>query len=67
MDKNTESIIDVVTVDEKKNKTKKTIIKVVSIFSASAIGLCALGGVVLYNIIGIFYIKLYNIDVHIYI
>ena len=32
MDKNTESIIDVVTVDEKKNKTKKTIIKVVSIF-----------------------------------
>ena len=28
MDKNTESIIDVVTVDEKKNKTKKTIIKV---------------------------------------
>ena len=51
MDKNTESIIDVVTVDEKKNKTKKTIIKVVSIFSASAIGLCALGGVVLYNIV----------------
>ena len=33
------------------NKTKKTIIKVVSIFSASAIGLCALGGVVLYNIV----------------
>lgn len=32
MDKNTENIIDVVTVDEKKNKTKKTIIKVVSIF-----------------------------------
>ena len=28
MDKNTENIIDVVTVDEKKNKTKKTIIKV---------------------------------------
>ena len=47
MDKNTENIIDVVTVDEKKNKTKKTIIKVVSIFSASVIGLCALGGVVL--------------------
>ena len=35
----------------KKNKTKKNIIKVVSIFSASAIGLCALGGVVLYNIV----------------
>ena len=35
MDKNTENIIDVVTVDEKKNKTKKNIIKVVSIFSAS--------------------------------
>ena len=51
MDKNTENIIDVVTVDEKKNKTKKNIIKVVSIFSASAIGLCALGGVVLYNIV----------------
>ena len=51
MDKNTENIIDVVTVDEKKNKTKKTIIKVVSIFSASVIGLCALGGVVLYNIV----------------
>ena len=48
---NTENIIDVVTVDEKKNKTKKNIIKVVSIFSASAIGLCALGGVVLYNIV----------------
>ena len=32
MDKNTENIIDVVTVDEKKNKTKKNIIKVVSIF-----------------------------------
>ena len=29
MDKNTENIIDVVTVDEKKNKTKKNIIKVV--------------------------------------
>ena len=42
MDKNTENIIDVVTVDEKKNKTKKTIIKVVSIFSASVIGLCVL-------------------------
>ena len=51
MDKNTENIIDVVTVDEKKNKTKKNIIKVVSIFSASVIGLCALGGVVLYNIV----------------
>ena len=63
MDKNTESIIDVVTVDEKKNKTKKTIIKVVSIFSASAIGLCALGGVVLYNIIGIFYIPNYSVAI----
>ena len=27
MDKNTENIIDVVTVDEKKNKTKKNIIQ----------------------------------------
>ena len=51
MDKNTENIIDELTVDEKKNKTKKTIIQVVSIFSASVIGLCALGGVVLYNIV----------------
>ena len=29
MDKNTESIIDVVTVDEKKNKTKKTIATII--------------------------------------
>ena len=36
---------------KRKIKLKKTIIKVVSIFSASAIGLCALGGVVLYNIV----------------
>ena len=51
MNKNIENINEVVTVDEKKNKTKKTIIKFVSIFSSSTIGLCAIGGIGLYNII----------------
>ena len=51
MNKNTENIIDVVTVDEKKKKTKKTIIKFVSIFAGCGIGLCVLVGVLLFNII----------------
>jgi len=51
MNKNTENIIDVVTVDEKKNKAKKTIIKFVSVFAGCGIGLCILVGVLLFNII----------------
>jgi len=53
MNKNIENVIDVDIVDEKekKNKMKKTIIKAISIFSASVIGLCLLGGVVLYNMV----------------
>ena len=50
MNKNTENIIDVVTVDEKKKKIKKTIIKFVSIFVGCGIGLCILAGVLLFNI-----------------
>ena len=51
MNKNTENIIDVVTVDEKKKKTKNTIIKFVSIFAGCTIGLCILTGLLLFNII----------------
>ena len=51
MNKNTENIIDVVTVDEKKKKTKKTIIKFISVFAGCGIGLCILVGVLLFNII----------------
>jgi len=51
MYKNTENIIDVVTVDEKKKKTKKTIIKFVSVIVGCGIGLCIHVGVLLFNII----------------
>lgn len=53
MNKNIENTTDVViaTEQEKKNKGKKTIIKVISTFLASGIGLCILGGIVLYNIV----------------
>ena len=51
MNKNTENIIDVVTIDEKKNRIKKNIIKFVSIFGGCTIVLGTLVGLLLFNII----------------
>jgi len=53
MNYNIENSNNVVIVDEKekKNKLKKKIIKVGSIFSVAIIGLCIVGGIALYNIV----------------
>jgi len=53
MNYNIENSNNVVIVDEKekKNKLKKKIIKVGSIFSVAIIGLCIVAGIALYNIV----------------